>query len=231
MGGNAIGHRRTPYPGSMDAAGWDARYGAGQQWSTEPNAFFADAVTRLRLEPGRAVDLACGEGRNAVWLARNGWDVLAVDFSAVGIERGRAMAVEAGVDVDWAVADLADFDLGAGSFDLVAHVYLHWPTAPREPFLRRVAASVAPNGHLVLVGHDRTNITDGYGGPQDPDVLTTPEELAATFRAEGLEVLEAHIVVREVTLEPGHGAGGEGTGGEGTGAVRALDHLVIARRV
>jgi SAM-dependent methyltransferase len=213
----------------VDAAGWDRRYAEGRQWSREPNRFFEGAVDALGVRPGRAVDLACGEGRNALWLASRGWDVTAVDFSRVGIERGRAMAADDGFDeraVTWVVADLREYDLGERRWDLVAHVYLHWPTAERKPFLRRVAASVAPGGHLVLVGHDRTNIEHGHGGPQDPDVLTTPEELAALFSGAGLEVLDARVVTREVTAGESHGA----TPGDAPAVVHALDHLVVARR-
>jgi SAM-dependent methyltransferase len=211
----------------VDATEWDERYAAGRQWSREPNRFFAEAVGALALAPGRAIDLACGEGRNALWLATLGWDVTAVDFSAVGVERGRAMAAEDGVHVSWVVADLAGFDLGFGAWDLVAHVYLHWPTAEREPFLQGLTASLAPGGHLVLVGHDRTNIEQGHGGPQDPDVLTTPDELAALFASAGLDGLDARIVTREVLLDASH----LGTAQEAEPVVtQAINHLVVARR-
>jgi SAM-dependent methyltransferase len=208
----------------MDAAGWDARYAKGQVWSSEPNRFFAEIVEELAGPPGRAVDLACGEGRNAVWLAEQGWDVTAVDFSATGIERGRAGAAARGADVRWVVADLEAYELGVGAWDLVAHVYLHWPTAVREPFLRRCAAAVAPGGVLVVVGHDRDNIEHGVGGPQDPDVLSTPEEQAARFVEEGLEIVRAERVRRTVTVEPGHGAV------DGDHVRDAIDHVVVARR-
>lgn len=210
----------------MDASGWDARYATGQVWSSEPNRFFADVVEGLEVAPGRAIDLACGEGRNAVWLAERGWTVTAVDFSAVGIERGRRGATTRGVSVDWVVADLAVHDLGERSWDLVAHVYLHWPTAEREPFLHRCAAAVAPGGVLVVVGHDRDNIAHGHGGPQDPEVLTTPEEQAALFTAAGLDVVRAEKVRRRVTLEPGHGA----PDGAVPSVADAIDHVVVARR-
>ena len=210
----------------MDSSGWDARYATGQVWSSEPNRFFADAVTALGTTPGRAVDLACGEGRNAVWLAAQSWSVTGVDFSPVGVERGRAGAAERGLAVDWVVADLATWDFGSAAFDLVAHVYLHWPTAEREPFLRRCAAAVAPGGVLVVIGHDRDNIEHGHGGPQDPDVLTTPEEQAGLFAAAGLDIVRAERVYRSLTLEPGHGS----SGGGGAAVVDAIDHVVVARR-
>ena len=210
----------------MDSSGWDARYAAGQVWSSEPNRFFADAVAALGATPGRAIDLACGEGRNAVWLAEQGWSVTGVDFSAVGVERGRAGAAERGLAVDWVVADLVTWDFGVAAFDLVAHVYLHWPTAEREPFLRRCAAAVVPGGVLVVIGHDRDNIEHGHGGPQDPDVLTTPEEQAGLFAAAGLDIVRAERVYRSLTLEPGHGS----SGGGGAAVVDAIDHVVVARR-
>ena len=213
---------------AMDSAGWDTRYAKGQVWSSEPNRFFAETVDGLHLAPGRAVDLACGEGRNAVWLAEHGWQVTAVDFSAVGVERGRAGAAERGISVDWVVADLASWQIGVATYDLVAHVYLHWPTVDREPFLCRCAEAVAPGGVLMVVGHDRDNIEHGHGGPQDPDVLTTPDEQASLFTAAGLDVLRAERVYRSVTLEPGHGAPREPSAPPLT--LDAIDHVVVARR-
>ncbi len=212
----------------MDAAQWDERYGQGRVWSVEPNRFFADLVESLPEQSGRAIDLACGEGRNAVWLASLGWEVTAVDFSQVGVETGRREAEAAGVAVDWVVGDLRETDLLDQQWDLVCHVYLHWPAAQREPFLLRCADAVAPGGHLIVVGHDRDNIENGHGGPQDPDVLTTPEEMRSLFDNCGLETLRAETVRRSVTLEPGHGQPSEPI--NQTAVVDAIDHVVLARR-
>ena len=126
----------------MDAAGWDARYAKGQVWSSEANRFFVDAVRGHGLdrpaEGARAIDLGCGEGRNAIWLAMLGWSVTGVDMSAVGIDRGRAMAESNDVSVEWIVADLESRDLGTGVWDLIALVYVHWATEKRVPFMQRV---------------------------------------------------------------------------------------------
>jgi 2-polyprenyl-3-methyl-5-hydroxy-6-metoxy-1,4-benzoquinol methylase len=205
----------------MSAADWDERYGEGRMWSIEPNAFFAEIVNGLVGEGRRAVDLACGEGRNALWLATQGWEVTAVDFSAVAVERGRAYGSEHGIDVEWVVADLSTWDLGRQRWDLVAHVYLHWGADQREPFLDRCAAGVAPGGHLVVIGHDLTNIEHGHGGPQDPAVLTTPEALHRRFEAAGLTVERAETVLRPVTVEQPDGSMAE---------VNAIDHVVVATR-
>ena len=201
----------------MKAADWDERYSEGRLWSVEPNRFFAEIVEGM--EPGKALDLACGEGRNSVWLAQNGWTVTAVDFSTAGIDRGRAGAEELGVDVEWVVADLTGWDPGDRQWDLVAHVYLHLDRETRERLLRRAASWVAPDGHLVIIGHDLGNIEHGHGGPQEPAVLTTPAELEALLTGEGLAVERAQTVLRPVTVTDEEGA-------EST--ANAIDHVVIA---
>lgn len=208
----------------MTASDWDKRYEEGRQWSVEPNQFFADAVADLAndgLTTGRAVDLACGEGRNAVWLAERGWSVTAVDFSAVGVERGRIGAAEQGITLDWVVADLQRWDLGQRSWDLVAHVFLHWEPKLRVPFLARCVDAVADGGALVVVGHDRSNIEHGHGGPQNPELLTTPGELREIAERGGLSVSRAELVYRPVTVVADDGSETE---------VQAIDHVVVARR-
>jgi 2-polyprenyl-3-methyl-5-hydroxy-6-metoxy-1,4-benzoquinol methylase len=213
-----------------DAAEWDARYAQGQVWSTEPNRFLVDAVRAHGLDRpaagARAVDLGCGEGRNTVWLASLGWDVTGVDMSSVGIDRARALADQQGVRVNYVVDDLERWDAGEPAWDLVAMIYVHWPAAQRWQLLQRFVDALAPGGHFIVVAHDRTNIEHGHGGPQNPDVLATPAELADFFRNAGLTVLAAHEVLRPVTLEPGHG----GAPTDGVTTVDAIDHVVVARR-
>ncbi len=209
----------------MTASDWDGRYAEGRQWSVEPNRFFAEVATALETGDGpsgrKAVDLACGEGRNAVWLAERGWDVTAVDFSAVGVERGRVGASERGIDLAWTVADLETWDMGSEAWDLVAHVYLHWGPDQREPLLRRCAEAVAVGGALVVVGHDRSNIEHGHGGPQNPDLLTTPDELRDLLSACGVDVTRSELVYRDLSV----------VGEDGVEIpVRAIDHVVVARR-
>jgi SAM-dependent methyltransferase len=171
-----------------DAARWDERYAATDRlWSAEPNATVAEVVGSMA--PARALDLGTGEGRHAVWLARRGWLVTAVDFSAVGIDRGRAESD--GLAIDWVVADLRDWDPPAGaSFDLVLSVYLHLPA---DVFIR-ARTWLAPGGTLVVLGHALRNLTEGVGGPQDPRLLHTEEQLLAA--ANGLEVDELREVLR-----------------------------------
>lgn len=179
----------------MDAAAWDARYADRElTWSAGPNALFAEVVADL--PPGRALDVAAGEGRTALWLARRGWAVRAVDFSAVGLAKGRARAAEEGLAVEWVLADVTATDLGQRAFDLVAVLYLHLPEPAMRAVLRRCADPVAGGGRLVVIGHDRDNLARGHGGPQDPELLHTPELLRAAADAAGLVVRRAEQVLR-----------------------------------
>ncbi len=160
----------------MEADDWDRRYAEARQWSVEPNRTAAELITPL--PPGRVLDVAAGEGRMALWLAGAGWEVEAVDFSAVGLRRGQENAPP-DARVTWRVEDVLTADLGAAEFDLVLVLYLHLPRPRLGDVLARCAAAVRPGGHLLVLGHDRENLTRGVGGPQDPDVLYDPELLGA----------------------------------------------------
>jgi SAM-dependent methyltransferase len=197
----------------MDRNEWDRRYvESGLLWSADPNRFLVSEVRGL--QPGRALDLACGEGRNAMWLARGGWTVTGVDFSEVAIDKARRRADAEGLDADWIVADLLDYEPAVGAFDLVLLFYLQVPPDERRRIVRSAAATTAPGGTFLLVGHDRRNVEQGYGGPTDPTVLYTPEEIVADLPE--FEVEKAELVERSVETEEG-------------GRV-ALDALVRARR-
>jgi len=134
------------------------------------------------LTPGSALDVACGEGRNALWLAERGWDVTAVDFSLTGLDKGRALQSrhERGRDmhIDWVHADVLDHDFGTDVFDLVVIAYLQVPAKERETVVRRCFDSLTEGGTLFVVAHDSTNLTEGTGGPQDASVLYTAARLA-----------------------------------------------------
>jgi SAM-dependent methyltransferase len=172
---------------------WNRRYaGSELLWTAEPNRFLVAETSGL--PPGRALDLACGEGRNAVWLAERGWEVTGVDFADVGLDKARGLAAARGVDPTWVEADLLDYDPPPEAFDLVVILYLQLPAEERTRVLRSAAAAVAPGGTLVVVAHDRSNLEHGHGGPQDPGVLATPAEVAADL--DRLEVERADVMER-----------------------------------
>lgn len=184
----------------MKAADWDERYGSHELvWGKEPNQFVRQQCERLPV--GRALDLACGEGRNALWLARLGWRVHGADFSAVAIERARALT-EREPDlvrerVTWEVADITTATLPKHRYDLVLISYVHLGAQHWEPMMAAAAAAVRPTGRFLLVAHDRRNVTEGVGGPQDESLLTTPDEVADAMRRAGLLVEIAETVGRQ----------------------------------
>src|SRR3954453_9737118 len=158
----------------MRATEWDRRYGAQQQGWSGPNALVARLLTGL--PPGEAVDLAAGEGRHALWLAGLGWRVTAVDFSAVGLERG---AAQPGAErVTWVTADVTTWTAPPSSLGLVVVAYLHLPEAAIVAALTRAVGWLRPGGRWLVLGHDVGNIAAGVGGPQEPAILYRVDGMA-----------------------------------------------------
>jgi len=187
---------------------WEDRYGASQVWSGRANQVLVDVATDLT--PGRALDLGCGEGGDALWLARHGWTVTAIAISATAVERGRAAAVAAGVPdgrVEWLARDLADFRSDAG-FDLVSAFFLQSPVhLDRAQILREAAAAVAPGGHLLLVSHAASPPWATQLHAHHHDFPTPDGELASLSLAEGeWDVLVAEVRGRQATGPDGQPA-------------------------
>jgi len=186
----------------VEAEDWNKRYeGTELVWTVRPNRFLVEETEGMA--PGRALDLACGEGRHAVWLAGLFWRVRAVDFSDVAIAKGRQLAERHSVEVEWTVADLAEYVPEPESADLVIVFYLQLPAFERAPVLRRAAAAVAPNGTFLLVAHDSRNLEHGHGCPKSPDVLYTAEDVVADLQGSGLQIERAEAVKRPVETPEG----------------------------
>ncbi len=132
------------------------------------------------LAPGRALDLACGEGRNALWLAGKGWQVTAVDFSAVGLEKARRLASERELELILVEADVVEWEPPVASFDLVVLMYLHLPAGARRRVLGAATRGLAPGATLLVVGHDSTNLTEGVGGPKTRQCFSARKTSCAT---------------------------------------------------
>lgn len=188
----------------MDAEGWDAHYAeTAQVWSPDPNSVVVQALGER--PPGAALDLGTGEGRHALWLARRGWIVTAVDFSAQAIGKARARQEQHAPDtagrIEWFHGDVLTDPPAPGAYDAVVVMYLHFQAADRRRVLRGAARALAPGGDLLVVGHDTTNLTDGVGGPQDPAVLFTADDvlddlLTTDGAGAGLTVLRAERIER-----------------------------------
>jgi SAM-dependent methyltransferase len=177
---------------------WNRRYGEPElAVEARPNRTLVAEVGGLA--PGRAPDLACGAGRNAVWLAEQGWRVTGVDWAEAGLARARELAAARGVEVEWIAADLLEYEPPAQAFELVIAFYLQVPAADRRVVLARAARAVAPGGTFLLVAHDLRNLAEGVGGPSKASVLTTPEAVVADLPE--LEVERAERILRDVEGE------------------------------
>ncbi len=197
---------------------WDERYAAKDLvWSAGPNERFAQQVKNL--SPGTALDVACGEGRNALWLAERGWDVTGIDFSSVAIDKARQIAEHRGVEVTWRAEDIAADPIPTAAFDLVLVAYVHTDPRERAAWLPKVIDAVKPGGLFIYIGHDPSNIEHGVGGPQDAAFLPGVEEIVALLDEFRIEA--AGVVERPVAADPGHGRELEGT---------ALDTFIRAVR-
>lgn len=166
---------------------WDRRYEErGYLWGSEPNRFLVEVASGF--PPGTALDLACGQGRNSVWLATLGHEVTGYDLSPVAIEHAKRLAAESGVDIDFHAVDLSAWDPGGRTWDLVVLCYLQVPEELRRTVHAKAIDALAPGGRIVVIAHHRDNLERGVGGPQRPEVLFTEEELLADFAS-----LEVHV--------------------------------------
>ena len=190
----------------MDSNAWDDRYsGTELVWSSTPNQWVEQVASELLA--GRALDLAGGEGRNALWLAERGWRATVVDFSQVAVDRTLALAAERFGSADRRVtaerADLLTYEPESQGFQLVLVVYLQLPADARRTVLRMAAGAVAPGGLLFVVAHDSTNLGAGFGGPPDSSVLYTAADVAADLADCGLAIQRCEAVTRTVATDQG----------------------------
>jgi SAM-dependent methyltransferase len=192
---------------------WDERYSVAEYvYGTAPNRWLEAEAHRIR-RGGRVLSLGEGEGRNAVWLAEQGWQVVAVDASAVGLEKARRLAEARGVELTTVVADVATWRPAAASFDGVVLVYLHLPPAARPAVHAAAAAALRPGGVLVVEAFTPRQLAFSSGGPRQPEMLYEPEEIRAEFPGIAWEVLEeVEVELVEGTFHTGRAAVVRGVG-------------------
>ena len=160
------------------SAEWDERYASAEQvWSGRPNASLIAEVAELR--PGRALDVGCGEGADAVWLAQRGWEVTALDVSKVALERAARHARDAGVPVHWVHSGFLDALLPPGAFDLVSAQYPALRRTPGNDAERALLRAVAPGGVLLVVHHADLDVEHAEAHRFDPDDYVAPADVAA----------------------------------------------------
>ncbi|MFD2093470.1 FAD-dependent oxidoreductase [Blastococcus deserti] len=199
---------------------WEQQYRSHPQlWSGRPNAPLVEHAEAL--EPGAALDVGCGEGADAIWLAARGWRVTAVDLSPTALERAAGHAAAAGADVaariDWRLADVTSGAPHARTYDLVTSHFLHLRGEQRRELFARLATAVAPGGTLLLVGHHPKDLESGASRPHQPDMFFTAEEVAAS-----LEPGEWDVLVAEARPRPAHAHEGN--------VATVHDAVLVARR-
>ncbi|WP_243320912.1 class I SAM-dependent methyltransferase [Geothrix sp. SG200] len=190
---------------------WDTRYSEAElTYGAEPNDFLKEMAPRI--PPGPVLGLGEGQGRNAVHLATLGHAVTAVDQSAVGLARARELAISRGVALSTVVADLADFDFGTapwkGPWSGIISIFCHLPSALRRDLYPLCAAALVPGGVLILEGYTPRQLDYGTGGPKEPDLLDTLDELRGLLP--GLELEVGRELLRDIR---------EGAHHQGLGAV------------
>lgn len=202
------------------AAYWNERYRAHSAvWSGDPNPQLVSEV--LELAAGTALDAGCGEGADAIWLAERGWRVTAVDVSDVALRRGADRAAEIGGDVarriEWLHENLTSWSPRESCYDLVSAQFMHLPQAPRDAMFRRLAASVARGGSLLIVGHHPSDLRTTVRRPRMPELLHTAEDVAALLDPNDWEIVVSATRPRSATDPAGQ-------------AVTVHDTVVRARR-
>jgi SAM-dependent methyltransferase len=203
----------------FDAAFWDRRYSESTSvWSGNPNPHLVSDASALA--PGRALDIGSGEGADAMWLARRGWSVTAVDISSVALARAAGIAAAdpgSAARISWAQHDVTAWTPEEGAFELVSAQFMHLPPEPRERLFRGLAAAVAPGGTLLIVAHHPSDLDTSIQRPRVPELFYTAEQLVAT-----LDGAEWEIVAADARPRPVADAAGE--------AVTAHDTVLNARR-
>ena len=185
---------------------WDERYGAeGFAYGTTPNRFLEENVNQI--PKGKVLSLAEGEGRNAIFLAKQGYSVTAVDASLVGLNKARKLAEENGVDVEFIQADLADYDLGENRWDGIVSIFCPLPSSLRKRLYKKVIAGLKRNGVFLLEAYTPNQLKHGTGGGNSADVMQSKESLSLELA--GLKfshLIELEREVREGIYHTGTGA-------------------------
>lgn len=176
---------------------WNQRYGEdGFAYGTAPNAFLVEQAALFK--PGmRVLAVGDGEGRNGVWAAAQGCEVLSVDASEVGLSKARALAEKSGLSIETACVDLNAWDWPVAAFDAVVVIFVHFPPAQRPGLHRAILNALKPGGRVVMEAFTPAQFGRDSGGPRVAEMLYTPEQMRSDFAEAQIDMLEEHEVVLE----------------------------------
>jgi SAM-dependent methyltransferase len=186
----------------MNREQWNERYAADELiWTATPNRFLVEQVADIPV--GAALDVACGEGRNAVWLATQGWKTTGLDFSAVGLKKANDLARANDVDVDFIEADVLTWKPPPRQFDLIVLAYVQLPALERCKIHQQLIEGLAFGGTLLVIAHATDNLLNGYGGPQDPQYLFSSDDVVDDLADYGMIIDLATEMNRPVETDRG----------------------------
>jgi len=215
-----MAHEHSAPDDVTSEATWDERYASSDKvWSGEPNEQLVTEV--VGLDAGTALDLGCGEGADAVWLAQQGWRVTAVDISTVALQRAAAHARQvldaAGDRIEWVHQDVLTWAPPAASYDLVTVHFMQLPEQQRLDVHRRLAAAVAPGGALLIVAHSPLDLETTVKRPPSPELYFTATQVADALEPREWEIVKAEARPRPVTDPEGR-------------SIHVYDEVLHARR-
>ena len=172
---------------------WDQRYNTPEYfYGKEPNAFFANELKKL--DPGMLLLPAEGEGRNAVYAASIGWEVHAFDSSKVAREKALRLAAERKVNILFTISNVQDFDTEKFKYDAIGLIYTHFPFEMRHDFFQEIQTYLAPDGKIILEGFHKKQLHLTTGGPKDPTMLFSTDELEKNFDQLHFEYLKTETI-------------------------------------
>jgi SAM-dependent methyltransferase len=182
---------------------WNERYATEEYaYGTEPNRFF---VTELKKPaPGKILFPAEGEGRNAVFAAKLGWQVTAFDPSIEGKRKAEKLAVENGISIDYQIDNYENVSFPANHFDCIVLIFAHMHPLKRNEYHQKLMSSLKPGGVLILEGFSKKQIVNNSGGPRDIDMLFSKEELKSDFASfSELTISETEVILNEGPFHQG----------------------------
>lgn len=182
---------------------WNERFATEEYvYGTEPNHFFREKLEKL--QPGKILFPAEGEGRNAVFAATQGWEVTAFDASTEAKKKAETLAREKGVAIDYIIADYENVNFAAESFDCLVLIYAHMHPLKRKAYHQKITSFLKPGGTLILEGFSKKQIKNNTGGPQNVEMLFSEDELRGDFGfLAGLSISETDVTLDEGPFHQG----------------------------